>query len=148
MNQGESRQGQVGGKGSLIIHVSTARGAIPLEGAIVTVRNFLQESEENRGGAVAVLVSGRDGNTPILTLDAPPRSESMEPEGGAPGLPYARYNLEVRLEGYEHQNYISVPIFDGILAIQPVFLIPIPENGSDGNRQGTEYFYETEGPTL
>lgn len=146
MNQEE--RDRTGGKGSLIVHVSTARGAIPLEGAMVTVRNFFQEPEENRGDAVAVLVSGRDGNTPVLTLDAPPREESMEPMNGAPGLPYARYNLEVRLEGYEHQNYISVPIFDGILAIQPVYLIPIPENGSDGNREGTEYFYETEGPTL
>ncbi len=115
------------GQGYLIVHVTTARGAIPLEGAQIVIRNYLDPPAEDRGDAVATLVSGRDGNTVRLPLSAPPRISSTKPNNGPP---FASYVAEVRLEGYYDRIYSGIPIFDGITAIQPADLIPLPENGT------------------
>ncbi|MBQ8431401.1 MAG: hypothetical protein IJX28_00805 [Clostridia bacterium] len=118
-----SSQPQLTGTGYLIVHVTTARGAIPLEGALVTIRDY-EADEENGGTLVSSLVSGADGNTELLALKTHPRSESLT--SGNP-KPYSTYVAEVRLEGFSDQTFIGIPIFDGIVAIQPVDLIPLPE---------------------
>lgn len=136
------------GEGYLVIHVATARGAIPLEGARVSVRNYDKELGVPRGDVIASVISGRDGNTPILPLEAPPRSASQAPStGGSP--PYSSYFVEVRLEGYFHQSYAGLVIFDGITSIQPVDMIPLPENGkTDSFTPDGERFLESENPDL
>ncbi|MBE6589385.1 MAG: hypothetical protein E7643_04330 [Ruminococcaceae bacterium] len=134
------------GEGYLIVHVTTARGSIPLEGALVTLRDYVPEPTEGRGDALITTVSGRDGNTERLTLPAPSRTESLTP--GFPS-PFAVYNLEVQLEGYRGQSYIALPIFEGITAVQPVDMIPLSENGRIEARRPTEdRFYETEPQNL
>ena len=136
------------GEGYLVIHVSTARGAIPLEGARVSVRNYDKDLAMPRGDVIADVISGRDGNTPILPLAAPPRSASQAPAGGGPP-PYAGYFVEVRLEGYFHQSYAGLVIFDGVTSIQPVDMIPLPENGkTDSFTPDGERFLESENPDL
>ena len=120
------------GTGYLIVQVSTARGAIPLEGARVDIRTYESEngsSPSTRGDVVASLISGRDGNTIRLPLSAPPKAASAAPGNGRP---YALYQAEVSMEGYYNQTYIGIPIFDGITAIQPAVLIPLSENGTTG----------------
>lgn len=135
-----------GGRGYLVIHVTTARGSIPLEGAQVTIRDNLPESEAVRGDVIATLVSGSGGNTAIIPLDAPPRADSMKP-GGPP--PFATYIAEIRLEGYRDEVYSGIPIFDGITAIQPADLIPLPENGqTDAFTPDGIRFFESEAPNL
>lgn len=135
-----------GGQGYLVIHVTTARGSIPVEGAQVTVRNFLEEPTEGRGDVIATLISGTDGNTVILPLDAPPRAQSMKPGNGKP---YASYIAEIRMEGYYDQIYSGIPIFDGITAIQPADLIPLPENGqSDSFTPDSTRSFESSTPNL
>ena len=128
------------GTGYLIVRVTTASGAIPLEGAQVGIREY---SPENEGGEfVAALVSGPDGNTEVISLPTHPKSESLV-AGNA--IPYSTYVAEVRLEGYSDQTFIGIPIFDGIVAIQPVNMIPLPENGKalpDTNENNR--FFETE----
>jgi hypothetical protein len=114
------------GQGYLVIHVTTARGAIPLEGARVSIRDYSPEGSLQRGDVIATLVSGSDGNTAIIPLTAPPRTQSQQPTATRP---YATYNIEARLFGYEPAFYQNVPVFDGITAIQQVNLIPLPENG-------------------
>ena len=120
------------GKGYLVVQVTTARGAIPLEGARVDIRTYEPQDSSDparRGDVIASLISGRDGNTARIPLSAPPRSASEKPNNG---IPYALYQAEVSLEGYFEQNYFGIPIFDGITAIQPAVLIPLPENGTNG----------------
>ena len=134
------------GEGRLLVHVSTARGAIPLEGALVHIRNAAAEGTDGRGDVIATLTSNRDGNTASLPLPAPPRQNSMQPNNG---IPYAPYHIDVYLEGYFTQNYIHVPIFDGITAIQPVDMIPLSENGrTDSRTPDSERFLESTGPQL
>ena len=134
------------GEGYLIVHVTTARGAIPLEGAQVTVRDASEDFRENRGDAIAVLISGRDGNTERIALPAPPAKDSLSPGASAP---FETYNLEVHLEGYRGQIYYALPIFTGITAIQPVDMIPLPENGNAAAFDPRENrFYESTPPIL
>lgn len=134
------------GRGSLIVRVTTARGAIPLEGALVNVRNYAPDGTEGRGDVIQALTTNRDGNTALISLSAPPRQNSMKPNGGAT---YTPYNVDVYLEGYFARNYLNVPIFDGITAIQPVDMIPLPENGrTDSRTPDSERFLESTGPQL
>ena len=121
-----------GGTGYLVIQVTTASNAIPLEGAQVTLRDA--------GGRVLYeLRSGRDGRTERVGLPAPSRNASARPSSTPP---YALYHLEALLTGYDRAFYQNVPVFDGITAIQQIDLIPLPENGypdgftqSGGNQQ-------------
>jgi hypothetical protein len=136
------------GEGSLIVHVTTARGAIPLEAAQVQVRQYEGEEVSGRGDVIVSAITGRDGNTPRIPLPAPARSESLKPNGG--GIPpFTSYIVEVFLEGYYTQSYINVPIFDGITAIQPADMIPLSENNkTDSRTPDGERFYESSAPDL
>ena len=120
------------GTGYLIVHVATAGGAIPLEGAKIDIQTYEKESEsapDTRGDTIASPVSGMDGNTVRIPLSAPSKILSESPGNGTP---YALYTINVTLDGYNAQSYAGVPIFDGITSIQPVILVPLPENGTTG----------------
>ncbi len=132
------------GVGYLIIHATTARGSIPLEGARVEVRDRLPEFLPERGDVLYSVVTGRDGNTVPLSLSAPSRQSSMTPSDTPP---FTTYLVTVQAEGYYSQQYINVPIFDGITAIQPADLIPLPEGG-DLRSGDTERFFENTAPNL
>ena len=131
------------GTGYLIVHVTTAGGAIPLEGAKIDVQIYGKESEtapETRGDTIASPVSGMDGNTVRIPLSAPPKVLSQSPGNGTP---YALYSVNVTLDGYNSQSYAGVPIFDGITSIQPVILVPLPENGTTGSpREDSVRYFE------
>ncbi|MBR7098156.1 MAG: hypothetical protein IKC59_01975 [Clostridia bacterium] len=132
------------GTGYLLVHVATAGGAIPLEGAMVDIRIYQPESQseqQTRGDTVASLVSGPDGNTVRIPLSAPPKALSESPNTSE--TPYALYSAIVTLDGYYSQSYVGIPIFDGISSIQPVILIPLPENGTQGlPRENSIRFFE------
>ena len=68
MNLAENNN-QLTGTGYLIVHVTTASGAIPLEGAQVGIREYSPENTLN-GDFVAALISGPDGNTELISLPA------------------------------------------------------------------------------
>ena len=89
MNQNKSS-----GTGYLTVRVSTALGAIPLEGATVTVREHQSATESYRGAILVSTTTDRDGKTERIPLAAPPRSQSFQPSRG---LPYALYNVDVEL---------------------------------------------------
>ena len=141
--------GDMTGQGKLVFQITTASGAIPLEGAEVILRKFRSVSDGNGGEVVAVLYSGPDGKTEILTLPAPARGYSLEPARDGAPVPYALYDAEVNLDNFYPQSYIRIPVFDGITSIQRASLVPLPENGfSDGLRPDGEKFYEGESPDL
>ena len=135
------------GQGFLIVQVSTAGGAIPLSGAIVTVRDYDPEGGGNVGNVISSMVTDRSGKTPILPLPAPARALSQVP--GADILPYALYNVDVKTDRYYENYYANVPIFDGIVAVQPAILQALPDNPSTDNfGYDTQIFYESQNPDL
>ena len=131
-----------GGMGYLVLHVTTAGGAIPLEGAKINVNRYAPEvssDPKTRGDTVASPVSGTDGNTVRIPLSAPSRALSESP--GNP-TPYSLYSVDATLDGYYSQSYAGIPIFDGVTSIQPIVLIPLPENGTQGlpRQESVRYF--------
>ena len=140
MEQQNSRPDMTG-TGYLVVQVTTAASAIPLEGAFVTVSRVSQDSAD----VIFELRTGRDGKTPRVPLPAPARAESQHP-GAFP--PYATYSVEVSLNGYETVVYQPLPIFDGVTAIQQADLIPVPENEhTDALQRNRPKIYETpQGP--
>lgn len=124
-----------GGTGYLAVSVRTADGAVPLEGAVVTLRHgsdpALGGTEDDSGSAIASFLTDRSGMTPRIFLPAPPRSASQEP-GGA--RPYALYSVEISLKGFFSNSYSDIPVFDGITSVQTVMLVPLPEDGADGGQ--------------
>ena len=111
------------GTGYLVVRVTTASEAIPLEGATVTVYG----NQPDFSSVIARLQTGNDGLTPKIALVTPPRSLSEEPNSVR--IPYATYNITVDKEGYSPTEMYGVPIFDGITSVQPADMIPLPQNG-------------------
>ena len=111
------------GRGYLIVSVRAGEGGIPLEGALVTLRG----GDATEGDAIASFITDQSGNTPRITLPAPPRINSESPNGGKP---YASYSADISLDGYFTNLYTNIPIFDTITSVQTAYLIPLPEDGS------------------
>lgn len=137
------------GTGRLVFRVSTAGGAIPLEGARVILRQKGAEGDPKRGDAVAVLYSDRNGRTEVVSLATVPRSLSLAPQNGDTPPPFLCYDAEVSLAGYSEVNFVCIPIFDGVTSVQPADMIPLPENGRyDGAGYHEATVVEGENPNL
>ena len=134
------------GVGYMIVRVTTARGAIPLEGATVIVSDYLPEDVNERGNAIYTLTTNSSGLTDKLALPAPPRELSMTPGNGKS---YLTYNIAVAKDGYYQQNYINAPVFEGITSIQSADMIPLSDNGqTDRYDPFGNIFFETENGNL
>ena len=132
------------GMGYLIVRVSTASGAIPIEGATVTVRDDLSADNGSRGNIYRVLVSNRDGLTERIALPAPRKSIALSPGGG---IPYTNYQIDVVADGYYSQYFIHVPIYDTITSIQPAPLTPKADTAAPGDiRPGDQTIIEQSNP--
>ena len=106
--------------GYLVVRVSTARGAIPLEGAAVIIRGGTPETS----GVIYSQRSNSDGLTDKVSLPAPPHSFSESP--GNP-TPYSLWNVDVFKEGYVPVSYQNLPVYSSIVSVQPAVMLPIPE---------------------
>lgn len=130
------------GTGYLVVRVTTASGAIPLEDALVTVKEYSQDNDE----IITVKKTNSSGLTEKISLPAPSKNISL---GAGRGKAYSTYYIEVLKDNYIPQHYINVPIFDGVTAIQNADMIPYPENGqSDRYAPYAGDFYESENPDL
>lgn len=108
--------------GYLTVRVSTAGGAIPLEGAAVNIRS----GDIEKSAIIYSLVTNADGITPTVSLPTPPRSASESPQDTVP--PYSVYNVDVYAKDYIPAFFNNVPIFSGINSVQPAVLVPQIEN--------------------
>ncbi len=137
------------GEGRLIFRVSTAGGAIPLSGARVVVRTRRGEGDSERGNALAVMYSDRNGKTEALSLPTTPRGESLTPRNGNAPPPFLCYDAEVTLTGYRSAEFVCIPIFDGVTSVQPADMIPLPDTGrEDGLGAQGITIVESESPNL
>ena len=132
------RQSGENGYGYISVTVRTADGALPVERAIVTVKD---EKEELLG----IFFTDADGNTPRLAVLAPPIANSESP--GMSGSAFFRYNIDTDKAGYRSVRNIGVPVYPGITSVQPVELVPLPENNAGYTNDSIE-FNESEGPNL
>ena len=106
--------------GYLVVRVSTARGAIPLENATVSVRGTSLQSS----GIIYSLETDESGLTPRLPLPAPPKSNSLSPDQSTP---YSLWSIDVFKKEYVTARYESVPVYPEITSVQNAELIPLSE---------------------
>lgn len=109
--------------GYLIVKVSTARGAIPLQDAAVNIRG----GNESNSGVIYSLTTNSDGQTPKVSLPTPELYYSESPDNP---IPYALYNIDVFKEGYTPMYFNNVPIFPSVISIQPAVMLPLSEGGA------------------
>ena len=112
---------EMSGIGYLVVKVSTARGALPLENARVSIRG----SEKENSGITLSLLTNSAGLTEKVSLPAPPRVLSESP---SIVIPYALYNIDVFLDGYSDLHFNDVAVFDSVTSIQPAIMIPLADN--------------------
>lgn len=110
--------------GYLIVNVVTARGAIPLAGAAVTI----YDGETEGKPIITVLYTDSGGKTERYALPAPSRDISLQPGNSKP---YATYMIQVDMEGFYPVANNGVPVFDGVTSIQPVEMVPFAEFNHD-----------------
>ena len=111
--------------GRLLVSVTTALGAIPLEDAEVHIYGLT--AEDGTRETLYTLRTDSSGRTPKILL--PTVAESLSEVPGNP-YPYIAYTASVRKDGYYNVERTNIPIFEGITSIQPIDLIPLAEYGT------------------
>ena len=109
------------GIGGLQINARKASGAYPVSNVNVRI---IGAEEANKFTAFSVFTN-RDGNTPVVSLPAPDRSLSLT--SGAAEVPYSVYDVEITAEGFYPKVIKNVAVFDEVIAILPINMIPLSE---------------------
>ena len=117
--------------GFLIVNVNTANGALPIEGAKVTIYSSNQSSEEENqflySNIIYTLKSNKSGKTEKLALKTKNKDLSLSPNNS---VPYNSYNITVTADGFYDASFLGVPVFQGITSLQNASLIPLSEFSS------------------
>ena len=124
--------------GYIIVKATTAGGALPVERAIVTVRDL-----DDR--ILSVSFTDGSGLTQRIKVLAPPKSNSESPSADLP--PFYAYNIDTDKEGYVSVRNVDVPVYPGITSVQTVELMPLSE-GNEGNKYGDVIYNEGFPPDL
>ena len=112
---------------TLQVRVYTARGAIPIQNAVVTITG------KNPGNDLQyVTITDVNGFSPPVVLPAMDRKLTLRP---AENIPVTTYDVLVVAPGYFRVRNRNVPVYGGTSAIQPVELIPLPEMVDGGEEQ-------------
>ena len=122
--------------GYLVVRVSTARGAIPLEDAAVSIRGGTPDSS----GIIYSLRTNQDGVTEKAALPSPALALSESP--GNP-TPYSSWNIDIFKEGYVPLSFTGVPVYASVVSVQPAVMVPITQKF-----EYQESFEESQGADL
>ena len=129
--------------GKLIVNVSTAGTALPVSGALVTVKSAAGPDSD----VIATAYTDISGKAGPFLLPAPSRQNSMTPDSGKETS--YRYNIDTDAEGYYGVRNQFVPIYDGVTALQNIELIPISSDNTINDNPGDmTRFNESQSPNL
>ena len=121
---------------TLIFQLSTARSALPVQGASVLVTDPIT-------GRNTRLTTDQSGRTRVLCVTAPPLSWSQTP--GNDGRPYSIYHADIRAEGYVPMRLTGIQVFAGQQSLQMVEMTPC-EGGKSMTNTPEETIGEPEDP--
>ncbi len=114
----EDFQAKNSGRGTMIFRITTAREALPVEGAkCVLTKKFDGIIHE-----IDTLYTDRSGQTSPRILPAPPKSLSQQYDNLV--QPFALYDATVSREGYVDVVLTDIPVFDGVQSVQRVSMLP------------------------
>ena len=104
--------------GTMKISVVSSIGLVPVEDATVTI-SYTGDPQ----APLNVLTTDSSGQTPVVSLPAPPLELSLQPENEI--MPYSEYNITVTAEGYEPVLVSGSEVFADQLALQPIRMNPL-----------------------
>ena len=107
---------------TLVFQLSTARSALPVQGASILVTDPV-------GGRTTHLTTDQSGRTRVLCVTAPPLAWSQTP--GNDGRPYNIYHADIRAKGYVPVRLTGIQVFFGQQSLQTVEMIPKEEGAAD-----------------
>ena len=114
--------------GYLRIDVVNSENNFPIKGAEASI------SYGESGQTQEVLRTNLSGQTEEIAVAAPPALLSLEEQNRE--KPYADYTVEVRAEGYGPVKVKGTEVLAGVLAVQPIRMIPLPaQTGAEENIQ-------------
>ncbi|MDR1673995.1 MAG: hypothetical protein LBR54_00900 [Oscillospiraceae bacterium] len=117
-NAGNTMNDKIEGQGKLVVSVKTAKGSIPVSGAFVIIG---RDNGTGREEVIYTLETDQNGLTPLVSLETPTLIPGSETDKS-----YEKYNITVSADGYFSMQYIDVPVFSNIKAIQNVSLVAMP----------------------
>ncbi len=106
--------------GYILVQAAASGSSLPISFARVVITRQTEEGTELIGS----FLTDENGKTEPVRVPAPPRELSEQP-GRA--IPYSTYNVYVSHVDYASANSIDVQVFEGIVSILPVEMLPIPE---------------------
>lgn len=109
--------------GFLQIHTTVVGMALPLSGARCVISKLI----DGKKRIYHNVLTDENGRTEELSLPAPDKCMTGAPANDGP-LPYGLYNLEVMKDGFKRICNFNIPIFDGILSVQDVNMIPLADS--------------------
>lgn len=118
------------GGGMLEFRVFSANQALPVEGAEIVVTTNINGGEQR----MFRTMTNNSGETETFTLPAP--SKELSQNSANKIQPFSLYNAVVERPGYTKVILRDIPIFDGVLSIQRVAMLPEAED--DGNVSAEE----------
>ena len=131
------------GTGYLVVHVHAAHGAIPIADALVTVFAIQKNGSPD---LTHTAYTNQSGKTRKFALPAPPRSQSLTPNGKKP---YALYGVLVDHKSFHSVESSNLTIFDDVVArltlsMQPLSSIAPPPQHPIQNPMPPHPLYQKE----
>lgn len=110
------------------VRVSAADGALPVEGASVSISRPYPNGNE----LLRVLTTDRSGLTETIELPAADPALTLQPN-----LPIVQavYDVLVTADGYSRVRTTGIPLYGGIPTVLPIRLIPLPEFNDNSGEQ-------------
>lgn len=108
-------------EGYLTVQVASARRALPVYDALVTVYATEAESLDD---LLAILQTDAGGETDTVTLPTPPSGNSQQPDGGAA---YSIYYARVTAPNYTARDRVPIQVFPGVKSVLVVNMLPPPD---------------------
>lgn len=106
------------GVGYIQVKAFTSRAQIPLEDVAISVL-------DDEGKLLALRVTDQSGNTTPIMIKVPNASNSQSPDTGKSG--FTTVNIYARAEGYEQILSRGVQVFEDVVTLQELSLIPLSE---------------------
>lgn len=100
---------------TLVFQLTTARGALPVQGAGILVT-------DPATGRNTYLTTDPSGRSRVLCVTAPPLAWSQSPESD--GRPYSIYHADIRAAGYVPVRLTGIQVFAGQRSLQVVEMVP------------------------
>ena len=111
--------------GFIKVQAYSGQGALPVKDVKIRV------TKEIGGDEILFLedITDESGKTEAKSLPAPDASLSQQPNQSQQPLPYTTYTLTAESPNYTTLIKRDLPIFPGVISIQPLEMLAVPNSG-------------------